>query len=105
MQAMDAFHNFAFVITPESVNLVTCLTHSFSPACQLTATCKGWPAPFGIAAKNLRHFTTGRFIEAFLRKGRFTDVMKSIPIDVIVNPAVGLLGAVEAARRLVSSRA
>ena len=57
----------------------------------------------GIAAKNLRHFTTGRFVEAFLRKGRFIDVMKSIPIDVIVNPEVGLLGAVEAARRLVES--
>jgi glucokinase len=57
----------------------------------------------GIAAKNMRHFTTGRFMEAFLRKGRFTDVMKSIPIDVIVNPSVGLLGAVEAARRAVES--
>ena len=56
----------------------------------------------GIAAKNMRHFTTGRFLEAFLRKGRFTDVMRSIPIDVIVNPNVGLIGAMEAARRLVS---
>ena len=56
----------------------------------------------GIAAKNLRHFKTGRFLEAFLRKGRFTDVMRSSPIDVIVNPNVGLIGAVEAARRLVA---
>lgn len=54
----------------------------------------------GIAAKNLRHFTTGRFIEAFLRKGRFTEVMRAIPIDVIVNANVGLIGATEAARRL-----
>jgi glucokinase len=57
----------------------------------------------GIAAKNMRHLTTGRFVEAFLRKGRFLDVMKAIPIDVIVNPSVGLIGAVEAARRLVES--
>src|ERR1051326_307667 len=57
----------------------------------------------GIAAKNMRHFTTGRFVEAFLRKGRFVDVMKAIPIDVIVNPEDGLLGAVEAARRHVES--
>lgn len=57
----------------------------------------------GIAAKNMRHFQSGRFVEAFLRKGRFTEVMRSIPIDVIVNPEVGLLGAVEAARRLVES--
>jgi glucokinase len=54
----------------------------------------------GIAAKNMRHFTTGRFIEAFLRKGRFTEVMRAIPIDVIVNANVGLIGATEAARRL-----
>jgi glucokinase len=58
----------------------------------------------GIAAKNMRHFTTGRFMEAFLRKGRFTDVMRSIPIDVIVNPEVGLIGAVEAASRALESR-
>jgi glucokinase len=54
----------------------------------------------GIAAKNMRHFTTGRFMEAFLRKGRFTEVMRAIPIDVIVNANVGLIGATEAARRL-----
>lgn len=54
----------------------------------------------GIAAKNMRHFTTGRFIEAFLRKGRFTEMMRAIPIDVIVNANVGLIGATEAARRL-----
>jgi glucokinase len=55
----------------------------------------------GIAAKNLRHFTNGRFLDAFLRKGRFTDVMRAIPIDVIANANVGLIGAAEAARRLV----
>lgn len=57
----------------------------------------------GIAAKNLRHFTTGRFVEAFLRKGRFTDVMRAIPIDIIANANVGLTGAAEAARRLVGA--
>lgn len=55
----------------------------------------------GIAAKNLRTFTNGRFLEAFLRKGRFTSVMREIPIDVIVNQSVGLMGAAEAASRLV----
>lgn len=56
----------------------------------------------GIAAKNMRHFQNGRFLAAFLRKGRFTDVMRSIPVDVIVNPNVGLIGAIEAARRLAA---
>jgi glucokinase len=54
----------------------------------------------GIAAKNLSWFTDGRFVEAFLRKGRFRDVMETIPVDLILNLEVGLIGAVESARRL-----
>jgi glucokinase len=54
----------------------------------------------GIAAKNVERFTDGRFVEAFLRKGRFRDLMATIPCDLIVNEEVGLIGATEAARRL-----
>lgn len=53
----------------------------------------------GIAAKNTRHFTEGRFIEAFLRKGRFHSLLSEIPVDLITNPKVGLIGAAEMARR------
>jgi glucokinase len=53
----------------------------------------------GIAAKNTSWFTDGRFLEAFHRKGRFRDLMETIPVDVIVNEEVGLLGALERARR------
>lgn len=56
----------------------------------------------GIAAKNLARFTDGRFVEAFLRKGRFRGLMESIPVDLIINQRVGLIGASEAARRLLS---
>ncbi|HET8796957.1 MAG TPA: glucokinase [Thermoanaerobaculia bacterium] len=54
----------------------------------------------GIAAKNGKRFTDGRFVEAFLRKGRFRPLMEKIPVDLIVNEEVGLIGAVEGARRL-----
>lgn len=54
----------------------------------------------GIAAKNAPRFTDGRFIEAFLRKGRFRQLMETIPVDLIVNEEVGLIGAVERARRI-----
>lgn len=57
----------------------------------------------GIAAKNVRWFTDGRFTEAFLRKGRFRGLMETIPVDLIVNEQVGLLGAAEGARRLLES--
>jgi glucokinase len=54
----------------------------------------------GIAAKNVERFTDGRFMEAFLRKGRFRDVMEAMPVRLITNERVGLLGAVEMARRI-----
>ena len=56
----------------------------------------------GIAAKNIPWFTDGAFVDAFNRKGRFTDVMRTIPVDLIVNEQVGLLGAVEGARRTMN---
>ena len=55
----------------------------------------------GIAAKNSARFTDGRFVEAFLRKGRFRELMETIPVDLILNEEVGLLGAVEGGRRAV----
>jgi glucokinase len=57
----------------------------------------------GIAGKNIPHFTDGRFVRAFTRKARFASLMEQIPADIIVNAKVGLLGAVEAALRLVES--
>ena len=52
----------------------------------------------GIAAKNLDRLRNGRFVEAFCDKGRFRPLMQRIPIHVITNPKVGLLGAREIAR-------
>ena len=57
----------------------------------------------GIAAKNVERFTDGRFIEAFVRKGRFRALAESIPVDLILNEEVGLIGAAEGARRALES--
>jgi glucokinase len=54
----------------------------------------------GIAAKNVQYFTDGRFLAAFLRKGRFRELLAEIPVDLITNEKVGLLGAAEMARRV-----
>jgi glucokinase len=54
----------------------------------------------GIAAKNIAWFTDGRFVEAFRRKGRFSELMETIPVDLIANEEAGLLGALEGARRV-----
>lgn len=55
----------------------------------------------GIAAKNVDAFTDGRFVEAFRRKGRFRELMETLPCDLITNEEVGLIGAMEGARRAV----
>lgn len=52
----------------------------------------------GIAAKNQEWVTGERFMEAFRRKGRFSDLMETFPVDLIVNEQVGLLGALARAR-------
>ncbi len=54
----------------------------------------------GVAAKNIDQFTDGRFINAFLRKGRFQHILAAIPVNLITNPKVGLLGAAEMAVRV-----
>lgn len=54
----------------------------------------------GIAGKNVSRFNDGRFARAFVRKGRFKPLLAEIPVDLITNAKVGLLGAAEAALRL-----
>ena len=57
----------------------------------------------GIAAKNQRFFTDGRFVAAFLHKGRFQEILRAMPVDLIVNEHVGLIGAAAMARAGIAS--
>lgn len=54
----------------------------------------------GIAPKILPKLREGSFLRAFAAKGRFAELMATIPVHVILNPKVGLLGAVLVASRL-----
>jgi glucokinase len=56
----------------------------------------------GIAAKNLPLITDGTFIAAFHHKGRVSDLLANIPVHVVLNPQVGLIGAAAQAARLSS---
>jgi glucokinase len=47
----------------------------------------------GIAPKLLPALESGAFLEAFCRKTPLTDLLRTIPVSVILNPAAGLLGA------------
>ncbi len=54
----------------------------------------------GIAAKNLPLFQTGEFMQAFLDKGRMVPILEKIPVHIVLNPQVGLLGAALCAAQL-----
>ncbi|MEY2978926.1 MAG: glucokinase [Prochlorotrichaceae cyanobacterium] len=47
----------------------------------------------GIAAKNLSWFQNDRFLQILKAKGRVSGVLDQIPIAVVLNPKVGLIGA------------
>jgi len=47
----------------------------------------------GIAPKILSKMKEGKFMQAFTDKGRFANMLSSIPVKVILNPKTPLLGA------------
>ena len=54
----------------------------------------------GIAPRIMPKLRDGTFMNAFRDKGRLSNVLARIPVSVIVNPDVGLIGAAVAAMRL-----
>jgi len=48
----------------------------------------------GIAPKILPKLQEGSFMQAFIDKGPFADLLASIPVQVILNPKAALLGAI-----------
>jgi glucokinase len=57
----------------------------------------------GIAPKIIERLNSDTFMNAFLDKAPMTKVMEKIPVRVIMNENVGLLGAVEVAIRTMAS--
>jgi len=55
----------------------------------------------GVTAKNLALITTGEFMQAFKTKGRVSHLLDEVPVRVVLNQHVGLIGAtIKAARNL-----
>lgn len=53
----------------------------------------------GIAPRNLTKLRDGTFVRAFRDKGRLASLVESIPVHIILNTRVGLLGAASLAAR------
>lgn len=54
----------------------------------------------GIAPQIIDKLKEGQFVRAFADKGRFAGLLAGIPVHVVLNPEVGLLGAVRVAERI-----
>ncbi|HEY9814275.1 MAG TPA: glucokinase [Candidatus Obscuribacterales bacterium] len=54
----------------------------------------------GIAAKNLELMSNGCFMQALQSKGRVSKLLDQVPVHVVLNPRVGLIGAALRASRL-----
>jgi glucokinase len=54
----------------------------------------------GIAPRILDKLQSGTFVLAFRGKGRLSAMLENVPVHVILNPRVGLLGAAAVAARL-----
>lgn len=54
----------------------------------------------GIAPKIIGKLRDGTFIRAFNNKGRFSAMLSAMPVRVVLNPQVGLYGALDVANRI-----
>jgi glucokinase len=57
----------------------------------------------GIAASLLPMLEKGPFLEAFLDKGRFRPLLEQVPVSVVLDSKIGLLGAARYAAMLAAS--
>lgn len=54
----------------------------------------------GIAPRIIATLKAGGFMDAFCKKGRYAGLMKQIPVQVVMNARVGLLGAAHEAHKM-----
>lgn len=54
----------------------------------------------GIAAKILPLIQEGSFLQAFGQKGRVSPLLEKVPVHIVLNPQVGLIGAAICASRI-----
>lgn len=56
----------------------------------------------GIAPRIAQMFTEGTFMRGFHAKGKFADLMRTFPVNVVLTPEVGLRGAVAIVARIAA---
>jgi glucokinase len=88
----------------KSLELFTEIYGAFAGNLALAGLCRnGVYIAGGIAPKILDTLQAGYFMQAFRNKGRFSALLREIPVNVITHPAVSLLGAGRKAQELLLS--
>jgi glucokinase len=91
--ANEALDLFCAVYGAQAGNLaLTCLAHG------------GVYIGGGIAPKIINKLKGGGFMRAFRSKGRMAPLLEAMPVRVIMNPKVGLLGAALLAERMAGKK-
>lgn len=95
-----------YPIALQALDLFVEIYGSYAGNLALTGLCRGGVyVAGGIAPRIIRVLQQPGFIEAFCNKGRYSALMREIPIYVVMNPKAGLLGAGLLAQRMMEQPA
>ena len=90
-------------IAIKSLNLFAEIYGAYAGNLALAGLCRGGVyLAGGIAPKIINTLSSGGFMQAFRDKGRFSALMNEIPVHIITNPEIGLLGAKRKAHNLLN---
>ncbi|MBS0298337.1 MAG: glucokinase [Proteobacteria bacterium] len=88
----------------QALELFTEIYGAYAGNLALAGLCRGGVyVAGGIAPKMIDTLRAGSFMRAFRAKGRFSALLHEIPVHVVTNPAIGLLGARREAQHLLQN--
>jgi glucokinase len=91
-------------VAAQALDVFAAIYGAFAGNIALTALARGGVyIAGGIAPKIAAKLKDGTLVRAFNDKGRFSDLLETIPLHVVMNARVGLYGALEFARRLAAA--
>jgi glucokinase len=100
-QVSDLAFNHKHPIAMRAMDLFVEIYGAYAGNLALAGLCRnGVYVAGGIAPRIIDKLREGGFMKAFRDKGRFSSLMGDIPVHVVMNPKIGLLGATQEARRI-----
>jgi glucokinase len=105
LMVTDLALNRKHPIAMKALNLFIEIYGAYAGNLALTGLCHGGIyVAGGIAPKIIDKLKEGNFIKSFCNKGRYSNMMKSFPVHVVLNPNIGVLGAMQEIQRMKSCK-